>query len=125
MQLIASNATSAAQVRTPLGRLPREPNAARVKVSVGSPERTPPIDATPTSAYKLVPSTTASSASQTSRPSSNAITPTETKNRLALVPTQKNAVSRSVMRRSASGMWSNPCRSTPKTGLPLSGCVLR
>ena len=45
MQLIASKATEAAQASTTCGRLPRGPKAARVKVIVGSPERTPAIEA--------------------------------------------------------------------------------
>ena len=89
MQLIASNATSAAQVRTPFGTLPSEPKAARVNVIVGRPDRTPAIDATPTRTNRLVPSTTATSACHTLSPTSSAMTPTETKNRLAFVPTQK------------------------------------
>jgi hypothetical protein len=89
MQLIASNATDAAQASTTCGRLPRGPKTARVKVMVGSPERTPAIDATATVANSSVPSTTATSACHTLRPSSSAMTPTATKNRLALVPTQK------------------------------------
>lgn len=89
MQLIASKATEAAQASTTCGRLPRGPKAARVKVIVGSPERTPAIEATATAAKRSVPTTTATSACHTLRPSSSAMTPTATKKRFAFVPTQK------------------------------------
>ena len=87
MQLIASKATSAAQVRTPFGRLPREPKA---RAGEGERRQAGPHAADRRDADRgdtgCVPSRTATSASQTLSPSSNAITPTETKNRLALVP---------------------------------------
>ena len=116
MQLIASKATDATQASTACGRLPRGPKTERVNVIVGSPARAPPTDASATVANSSVPSTTASSACQTLSPASSAITPTATKKRLAFIATQKYAVSRSVIVRSASGMWSKPCRSMPKTG---------
>ena len=89
MQLMASNATDVTHASTACGRLPRGPNTARVNVIVGRPARTPPTDASPTTANSSVPSTTATSACQTLSPTPNAMTPTSTKKRFALVPTQK------------------------------------
>src|SRR6185436_438317 len=45
--LSASKATEVTQASAPLARLPRTPNAARVRVIVGSPARTPAIEAQP------------------------------------------------------------------------------
>ena len=91
-QLIASNATDVSQASTACGRFPRAPKTARVNVIVGSPERTPPSDASATTANSSVPASTESNACHTFNPKPSAITPTETKNRFAFVPTQKNAV---------------------------------